>query len=85
MSTYFKLCEMLESLVTRIGILLFAAMITVVFYEVVMRYVFGSPTFWSEAAARAAMIWLVMLGLAGIVVTAGRFARLRVVQVRGID
>ena len=64
MCTYFKLCEMLESLVTRIGILLFAAMITVVFYEVVMRYVFGSPTFWSEAAARAAMIWLVMLGLA---------------------
>ncbi len=64
MSMLFKSCDLIESLVTRIGVVLFAAMIAVVFYEVVMRYVFGSPTFWSEAAARAAMIWLVMLGLA---------------------
>lgn len=46
------------------GIALFSTMIVVVFYEVVMRYVFNSPTFWTEALARNAMIWLVFLGLA---------------------
>ncbi len=59
-----KVCDFVERIVTAVGVALFGVMIVVVFYEVVMRYVFNSPTFWSEAAARAAMIWLVMLGLA---------------------
>tara|TARA_R110002049_G_scaffold234293_1_gene407528 strand:+ start:85 stop:561 length:477 start_codon:yes stop_codon:yes gene_type:complete len=59
-----KLCDRIECLVRLIGVALFATMIAVVFFEVVMRYVFNSPTFWSEALARFAMVWLVMLGLA---------------------
>ena len=45
-------------------IVLFAVMIAAVFYEVVMRYLFNAPTFWSEALARSAMVWLVLLGMA---------------------
>jgi TRAP-type C4-dicarboxylate transport system permease small subunit len=59
-----KLCNGLESAATWLGVALFSTMIVIVFYEVLMRYLFNSPTFWSEAMARAAMIWLVMLGLA---------------------
>ena len=56
--------DALESVAKYVGVMLFSVMIAVVFYEVVMRYVFNAPTFWSEAMARAAMVWLVMLGLA---------------------
>lgn len=59
-----RVCSRIEQMVTAVGVGLFITMIAAVFFEVVMRYVFSSPTFWSEALARAAMIWLVMLGLA---------------------
>lgn len=45
-------------------ILLFSVMIVSVSYEVLMRYMFNAPTFWSEALARGAMVWLVLLGMA---------------------
>lgn len=57
-------CDIIENITRWLGIFLFSTMIAVVFYEVVMRYVFNAPTFWSEALARNAMIWLVFLGLA---------------------
>ncbi|WP_306152508.1 TRAP transporter small permease [Roseovarius sp. MMSF_3281] len=59
-----RVCSRVEQVATAVGVGLFVTMIAVVFFEVVMRYLFSSPTFWSEALARAAMIWLVMLGLA---------------------
>lgn len=34
------------------------------FYQVVMRFIVGQPSAWSEVAARSAMIWMVFLGLA---------------------
>ncbi|HEX7386918.1 MAG TPA: TRAP transporter small permease [Castellaniella sp.] len=34
------------------------------FYQVLARFVFESPSAWSEAWTRAAMIWSVMLGVA---------------------
>ncbi|MBC6406166.1 MAG: TRAP transporter small permease [Rhodospirillales bacterium] len=52
-----------EFLIRMIGTVLFAVMIVSIFYEVVMRYVFNAPTFWSEALARNSMIWVVVLGL----------------------
>ena len=45
-------------------VVLFSAMIVVVSYEVVMRYVFNSPTFWSGELARWSMVWLALLGMA---------------------
>ena len=56
-----RFCGAVENLVAKIGVVLFISMISAVFYEVIMRYVFNAPTFWSEALARAAMVWLVML------------------------
>lgn len=57
-------CTAVEKLFLLMGVVLFSVMITVVFYEIVMRYVFNAPTFWAEPLARNAMIWMVMLGLA---------------------
>lgn len=60
----YRLCDVLEAVFKVAGVTLFTVMIVTVFYEVVMRYVFNAPTFWSEPLARNAMIWLVLLGLA---------------------
>jgi TRAP-type transport system small permease protein len=53
-----------EAVLRLVCIVLFSVMIVAVFFEVVMRYVFNAPTFWSEALARSAMVWLVLLGMA---------------------
>ena len=45
-------------------VVLFAEMIVVVAYEVAMRYLFNSPTFWSGELARWSMVWLALLGMA---------------------
>lgn len=34
------------------------------FYQVIMRYVFNDPSFWSEVASRSLIIWSVFLGAA---------------------
>lgn len=59
-----RVCDGVEALFKLTGVVLFTVMITVVFYEIVMRYIFNSPTFWAEPLARNAMIWMVLLGLA---------------------
>lgn len=64
MKALVRVCDVMEETARLIGIVLFAIMIVVVFYEVVARYLFNAPTFWSAALARLAMVWLVMLGLA---------------------
>lgn len=57
-----------ESLSTRIalwlaiGFLLIATGLAM--YQVVGRFVFGSPSTWSEVLTRSSMIWCVMLGVA---------------------
>lgn len=33
-------------------------------FQVVTRFIFGSPSTWSEVAARSAMIWAVFMGIA---------------------
>lgn len=43
---------------------LFLEMIAVVGFEVVMRYVFAAPTFWSSELARWSMVWVAFLGFA---------------------
>jgi TRAP-type C4-dicarboxylate transport system permease small subunit len=57
-----------ESVTTRvalwlsIGFLLIATGLAM--YQVVGRFVFGSPSTWSEVITRSSMIWCVMLGVA---------------------
>ncbi|MBV7395938.1 TRAP transporter small permease [Mameliella sediminis] len=64
LSAYYKLCGYVELAFKLVGVALFTIMISVVFYEVMMRYIFNAPTFWAEPLARSAMIWMVFLGLA---------------------
>ncbi|ORE91342.1 TRAP transporter small permease [Acuticoccus yangtzensis] len=57
-------CDCLEAVAGLLVVVLFALMIGVVSYEVVMRYVFNAPTFWSGELARWAMVWVALVGLA---------------------
>jgi TRAP-type transport system small permease protein len=43
-------------------ILLLAAMVVIVFANVLMRYVFGTSVIWSEEVARHLMIWMTFVG-----------------------
>lgn len=58
-----RIIDVIEGTIRWVQITLFSAMIILVFYEVVMRYVFNAPTVWSEAAARLCMVWMVILGM----------------------
>ena len=62
--TFLSLCAFVELLFKLVCVVLFTVMITVVFYEVVMRHVFNAPSSWAEPLARTAMIWMVLLELA---------------------
>jgi TRAP-type C4-dicarboxylate transport system permease small subunit len=42
-------------------VLLFAALVIVVFFQVVARYVFNSPPAWSEELARFLQVWIILL------------------------
>ena len=61
---FYRVCDWIERTFITLGVILFMVMTAAVFYEVVARYVFNAPTFWSEALARYSMIWIVTLGLA---------------------
>ncbi|MBA3326150.1 MAG: TRAP transporter small permease [Rhodobacteraceae bacterium] len=43
---------------------LLALMACITFYQVITRFVFETPSTWSEVTARALMVWMVYLGLA---------------------
>ncbi|NQD96222.1 TRAP transporter small permease [Pseudomonas sp. CrR25] len=57
----------IEAVTSRVALraaMLFLAVATgLTIYQVFTRFVFGDPSAWSEAAARAAMIWAVFLGV----------------------
>ena len=61
-------CLAIERRLTRLALeLAILAMVVVValtFYQVLTRFVLGHPSAGSEVAARAALIWMVFLGLA---------------------
>lgn len=49
---------------TAVGVLFVVAMMVVVTYEVLQRYVFNAPTMWSDEIASYLLIAIVFLGLA---------------------
>jgi len=55
----FDFFEKALNLICRI---LLAAIIAIIFYAVVMRYVFQRPPFWAEELSRFIFIWIIMLG-----------------------
>lgn len=54
----------LTGLVHNVAALLLAVSVSLSFYQVITRFVFGHPSVWSEVAARSLMIWFVFLGSA---------------------
>ena len=58
-----RLADWAEAATRPVCVVAFAIMIVVVFYEVVARFVFSRPTFWSEPLARMMLVWVVLMGL----------------------
>ena len=57
----------LRAAVRAVVVLLFAAIVVVVFAQVVSRFVFNAPFSWSEELARYLQVWLILLGSAACV------------------
>lgn len=57
-----RLADWAETATRPVCVVAFAVMIVVVFYEVVARFVFSRPTFWSEPLARMVLVWVVLMG-----------------------
>jgi len=51
--------EMALNLICRIFV---GAIVAIIFYSVVMRYVFQHPPFWAEELSRFIFVWIIMLG-----------------------
>lgn len=59
-----KLVEFLDAILKNVLIVLMAAMVIAVSWQVISRYVFSSPSSWTEEVARFLMIWIGVLGAA---------------------
>ncbi|TCN18414.1 TRAP transporter small permease [Mesobacillus foraminis] len=57
-----KLLKTLNSLLNGIIVVVLVSMVSLVFLNVVLRYVFSSGITWSEELARYLFVWLVFLG-----------------------
>lgn len=57
-----------------VGILLFAALTSVITLQVSSRYIFHNPVLWTEEVARYLFLWVVMMGSALSVKTERHFA-----------
>jgi TRAP-type C4-dicarboxylate transport system permease small subunit len=56
------LVQLLEKAQGFLGVILFVALILVVFSQVITRYVLHTPLLWSEEAARFLLFWVALLG-----------------------
>lgn len=52
----------IDSALDNIGAIIVLTIIILVIFQIIARYVFKSPSPWSEELARYSLIWLVMLG-----------------------
>ena len=59
-----KLVEILDVILKNVLIALMAAMVAAVSWQVISRYVFSSPSSWTEEIARFLLIWIGVLGAA---------------------
>jgi len=56
------LVQLLEKIQGFCGVILFVALILVVFFQVITRYVLHTPLLWSEEAARFLLFWVALMG-----------------------
>jgi TRAP-type C4-dicarboxylate transport system permease small subunit len=62
-----KTLDCLEAALNLICRLFIGAIVSIIFYAVIMRYVFQRPPAWSEELSRFIFIWMIMLS--GVLVT----------------
>lgn len=59
-----KILKWLDDHIEEVFLVLFSVlMVSVIFLQVIMRYVFGSSLAWSEELARYSFIWIVYIGI----------------------
>lgn len=58
----YALSELLNGIARRIAAFCFLGMLSVMMLQVVARYIFASPPFWTEELARWLMVWGGLLG-----------------------
>jgi TRAP-type C4-dicarboxylate transport system permease small subunit len=51
----------IRKLIKYVILILFAVIVVAVFYQVLMRYIFGSPPAWTEELSRFSLVWLIIL------------------------
>ena len=59
-----KVVRVLDALLKNVLIFLMLALVVSVSWQVISRYVFSSPSSWTEEVARFILIWVSMLGAA---------------------
>lgn len=59
-----KLVDVLDVILKNVLVALMVAMVASVSWQVISRYVFSSPSSWTEEVARFLMIWIGVLGAA---------------------
>ncbi|MHC1758774.1 MAG: TRAP transporter small permease [Negativicutes bacterium] len=58
-----NLSDLLYKSVTVVNAILFAALIVIVFTQVIFRYVFASSFIWGEELSKYIFVWLMFLGI----------------------
>jgi len=64
MRLFLKLEDMTTGLALRLSIIFLILAASLALFQVITRFVFGTPSTWSEVITRAAMVWSVFLGVA---------------------
>ncbi|MEE4217854.1 MAG: TRAP transporter small permease [Xanthomonadales bacterium] len=59
-----KTVKILDAILTRVLVLLMFCLVGAVLWQVISRYVFSSPSSWTEELARFLLIWISLLGAA---------------------
>lgn len=62
-SSFLELDRHINRMLLYVAVLLLAITATLVFYQVIMRFVIGESSTWSGVASRTTMIWCVFIGL----------------------
>jgi len=63
LATFLRFERRLTAIVTALALALLALASCLGFYQVLTRFVFESPSDWTEVATRTALIWMVYLGM----------------------
>lgn len=57
-----KITAILDTILKNVLVILMAALVTAVSWQVISRYIFSAPSSWTEEVARFLLIWIGVLG-----------------------